>query len=385
MNLVTSSPQSQGQCRPAFTLVEMLATIAIIGILVSLLLPALNMAREAARQAACMNNLRQFGQGMHIHAEQHQEQFCSGAFDWLADGAVTEMSWVGDLVKQGSPVGKMLCASNPAQAADTYYDLLNANASGFGGNTCLNLLGPPASTAPDGSQIANPCRWIADSKSGLASGASAARRDYINKELLEEFYNTNYTASWWLVRGDVQINRYGNLHEKVAGCGVGIDSRNSTAGPLRRTQVDTSAIPSSIVPMLADGGQSDRTLPEAVGSLPAGTALAESLTRGPVLVANSPSGQALAAPAFSQPNAGKSVWWGVWMSQTLQDYRAVGTPHSGVANVLFCDGSVRALKDLNNDGRLNNGFGTAAGFPDAKNEAPATEIYSLYSLRAKKM
>ena len=83
----------------AFTLVELLATIAIISILVALLLPAVNMAREVARQSACTNNLRQFGQGMHVHAEQHQEQFCSGAFDWLKDGAVTEMSWVGNLVK----------------------------------------------------------------------------------------------------------------------------------------------------------------------------------------------------------------------------------------------------------------------------------------------
>lgn len=369
----------------AFTLVEMLATIAIIGILVSLLLPALNMAREVARQAACTNNLRQFGQGMHIYAEQHQEAFCSGAFDWLKDGAVSDMSWVGDLVKQGSPVGKMLCASNPAQAADTYHDLLAANAGSFASNTCVNLLGPQPIAAPDGSQIYNPCRWIADSKSGMSGGPSTARRDYVNKELLEAFYNTNYTASWWLVRGDVNLSRFGNLRENVTGCGIGIDSRNSTMGPLRRTQVDTSSIPSSIVPMLADGGLSERMLPDAVGSLPAGAPLTEALTRGPVLVANAPQGQALAAPSFPQPNAGKSAWWGVWVSQTLQDYRSFGTPHSAVGNILFCDGSVRSIKDTNKDGRLNNGFSAAAGFPDNTNEAPPTEVYSLYSLRAKKL
>jgi len=361
--------------RPGMTLVELLTVVAIISMLMAILMPALNSAREAGRQAACQNNLRQFGICMAASGESRNGALCTGAFDWLHDGCATEVGWVADMVNSGVPAGKMLCPSNPQQVAQTFNDLLHASPSSS--DTCVDRLGSNRTTLPDGSTVANPCRMIIENSSGYGAN-SDARRDLVEQRIYAKHYNTNYTASWFLVRSEVVLNNSGNLVATPTGCPRSLTSRNSTRGPLKRVILDRGAVSSSFVPLLGCGAPAGN-LAMAIGPHPAGSLVAKTMTDGPVVK------ETLARlPNFSSGTSrtGANGWWAGW-NATIQDFRGFAPVHRSACNLLFGDGSVRAFVDANRDGLLNNGFPASAdsGFASDTVEVSQEELFSKWSLR----
>jgi prepilin-type N-terminal cleavage/methylation domain-containing protein/prepilin-type processing-associated H-X9-DG protein len=84
---MTSHVPAQVRHRPAFTLVELLVVIGIIAVLISVLLPALNRARQSANSLTCQAKLRQIGQAIQIYANENKDSLPIGTFDGRWDNS----------------------------------------------------------------------------------------------------------------------------------------------------------------------------------------------------------------------------------------------------------------------------------------------------------
>jgi len=132
--------------RAAFTLVELLVVVGVIAVLLSLLMPALGRAREHARRAACLSNLRSLTAAWLLYADNHRGRLCRalpgavdrpGFHDWVAAGSDEQSLRDGVLWPYVNAAGVYRCPADEVNASHTYLV-----------NSWLNGEGPPAPGEP---------------------------------------------------------------------------------------------------------------------------------------------------------------------------------------------------------------------------------------------
>jgi prepilin-type N-terminal cleavage/methylation domain-containing protein/prepilin-type processing-associated H-X9-DG protein len=127
--------------RAAFTLVELLVVIAIIGVLVALLLPAVQAAREASRRSQCSNNLRQLAIAMHnYHDVQlafpiNYRPVAGGTYSWMQ--AILPFIEQANLYQQIT-IGGTVSLANNTQVANTPIKTFRCPSDGLTRNGMMN-------------------------------------------------------------------------------------------------------------------------------------------------------------------------------------------------------------------------------------------------------
>src|SRR4051812_6367170 len=119
-----------------FTLVELLVVIGIIALLISVLLPALNKARQASRTTACLSNLRSFGQAWSIYLSENKGHL--PYYIWRINPVTDQGAdiswngyWIGMLGTMKAQTGTMLCPETDVVPFNTR-DAGPGGSSGFG-------------------------------------------------------------------------------------------------------------------------------------------------------------------------------------------------------------------------------------------------------------
>jgi len=99
-----------------FTLIELLVVIAIIAMLLAILIPSLQLAKESTRKLICRNNVKQSALAIKIYTEENDGKFpLNGAGDWMWDVAYSTTDYI---IEMGGDKHTFYCPSDPSKGPD---------------------------------------------------------------------------------------------------------------------------------------------------------------------------------------------------------------------------------------------------------------------------
>jgi prepilin-type N-terminal cleavage/methylation domain-containing protein/prepilin-type processing-associated H-X9-DG protein len=320
--------------RRGFTLIELLVVIAIIAVLIALLLPAVQSAREAARRAQCVNNLKQIGLGIHNYHSTQNVFPMSDTAAWCSYGYVSDWgAWSAHALLLGYIEGQPI------------YNNCNFNwvayfSQGFSinltiTNTVLNLfICPSDGLSPD---TPNNRQWQGNTCNYLASygttteweltdstGVFAHLKPHGIQDITDGSSNT-VAFSEALIPGDQLFVPYrGGIAAAVYPQNNGglFDARTNVARVMSDLQTCTQYFQAKQFPV----GTNDKGLRWAYGGL--------GMTSFNTIVP--PNSQQYAWGGCRLDQAGGGFAWGQYSNATSN--------HPGGCNVLFGDGSVKFIK-----------------------------------------